>query len=448
MYQRLIPPLRWHQQVAEGLLEATERDRARIVQAAPVRRLQQKTQVFPLDVQASVRSRLTHSLEVQETGRRIVLAILARLPDPGVPPMTLLSLVEMSCLLHDVGNPPFGHFGEQVIGAWCRQQLPALYPQAQGRAMGAAWEPFFTDLCHFDGNAQSLRLVHHLHELDLTLGQLAALCKYPGGAEAQGWRAKRGVYLSEAPVMEEVARRLGLAPGSRHPLVYIMEAADDVSYCIADLEDAVDRRLLSHVELLAALHEAQPDNYMATLIAQAEQSRDGFFPAFRFALERDLVALAAQTYLAHHDAILAGSHDEPLLHGQSPAALALETLRQVARRHVFKRREVESLELEGFAALRGILGTYATLLALPGAEFQAVLEGNGGPSSFLARRLCHRLSARHVRAYRRALARPDARFADLHDQEWYYRVRLLIDYVSGMTDTYALAEYRLLSAGA
>ncbi|WP_429048700.1 dGTPase [Aeromonas hydrophila] len=449
MYSRLITPERIHRWGEEDLLEATEQDRARIVQAAPVRRLQQKTQVFPLDVKASVRSRLTHSLEVQETGRQISRRILAALPAGSVCEGAFINLVEMSCLLHDVGNPPFGHFGEQVMSQWLAQALDGLFAEALGCAPSPQWATLRQDLLVFDGNAQSLRLVHSLHELNLTLGQLAALCKYPQqplhGGQHHGWASKRGIFFSEQPLYRALGQSLGLAPGCRHPLVYIMEAADDISYCIADLEDAVDRRILSLSELQQALRLADDGAYMAGLLAEATASGRGFFPHFRQQLTRDLVELAAHTYVSEHPHILSGAYPQALLHGQAPAARVLDTLKQVARELVFMRPEVEALELEGYAALRGVLSTYACLLALPAAQFERLLAGQGGSELFFARRLFHRLSARHLKAYRLAVASRDPRFSDGAEQEWYFRVRLLLDYVSGMTDTYALEEFRLLS---
>ena len=454
MYSRLITPARIHPWGSEELLEATEQDRARIVQAAPVRRLQQKTQVFPLDVKASVRSRLTHSLEVQETGRQISRHILAALPAGTVCEGAFINLVEMACLLHDVGNPPFGHFGEQVMSQWLAQSLDELFASAHEQLPSPQWAELRQDLLVFDGNAQSLRLVHSLHEMNLTLGQLAALCKYPqqpllhspqGYGQHHGWTSKRGIFFSEQPLYRALGQSLGLAPGCRHPLVYIMEAADDISYCIADLEDAVDRRILTQGELLAALRSADEGDYMATLLEEALASERGFFPHFRQQLTRDLVALAAHTYVSDHEAILSGAYPRALLHGQAPAAQVLDTLKQVAREQVFMRPEVEALELEGYAALRGVLSTYACLLALPAAQFERLLAGNGGSELFFARRLFHRLSARHLKAYRLAVASRDPRFDKGSEQEWYYRVRLLLDYVSGMTDTYALEEFRLLS---
>lgn len=454
MYDSLITPARIHPWGSEALLEATEQDRARIVQAAPVRRLQQKTQVFPLDVKASVRSRLTHSLEVQETGRQISRRILAALPAGTVCEGAFINLVEMACLLHDVGNPPFGHFGEQVMSQWLAQSLDELFASAHEQLPSPQWAELRQDLLVFDGNAQSLRLVHSLHEMNLTLGQLAALCKYPqqpllhspqGYGQHHGWTSKRGIFFSEQPLYRALGQSLGLAPGCRHPLVYIMEAADDISYCIADLEDAVDRRILTQGELLAALRSADEGDYMATLLEEALASERGFFPHFRQHLTRDLVALAAHTYVSDHEAILSGAYPRALLHGQAPAAQVLDTLKQVAREQVFMRPEVEALELEGYAALRGVLSTYACLLALPAAQFERLLAGNGGSELFFARRLFHRLSARHLKAYRLAVASRDPRFDYGTEQEWYYRVRLLLDYVSGMTDTYALEEFRLLS---
>lgn len=452
MYRRLITPERIHPWGDEELLEATEQDRARIVQAAPVRRLQQKTQVFPLDVKASVRSRLTHSLEVQETGRQISRRILAALSTGMVCEGAFINLVEMSCLLHDVGNPPFGHFGEQVMSQWLGEMLDPLYQQALGLMPSPQWAELRQDLLLFDGNAQSLRLVHSLHELNLTLGQLAALCKYPQQPQAgvsygqhHGWSSKRGIFFSEQPLYRALGQSLGLAQGCRHPLVYIMEAADDISYCIADLEDAVDRRILTLGELLTALRSADGSDYLAGLLDDALASGRGFFPHFRQQLTQDLVALAAKSYVDEHDAILRGSYPQALLHGQAPAARVLDMLKQVARELVFRRPEVEALELEGYAALRGVLSTYACLLAMPAGQFVRLLAGEGGNELFFARRLYHRLSARHLKAYRLAVATRDARFTDEGEQEWYYRVRLLLDYVSGMTDTYVLEEYRLLS---
>lgn len=138
-YQHLLQPERFYPAEPQSLLAATEVDRTRIVQSAPVRRLQQKTQVFPLDVKASVRSRLTHSLEVQQAGRQIIFAIRQMKPSDW-PEQVVINLIEMSCLLHDVGNPPFGHFGEAVLREWLHDELDSLYIASLATSASEQWQ--------------------------------------------------------------------------------------------------------------------------------------------------------------------------------------------------------------------------------------------------------------------------------------------------------------------
>lgn len=424
-------------------LAAIEADRSRIVQCPPVRRLQQKTQVFPLDVKASVRSRLTHSLEVKETGRQLALLVLADL-EPEVDKQAFISLVEMACLLHDVGNPPFGHFGEVVIIDWLRTRLPALFRQAVGQG-GRQWPMLMADLQQFEGNAQSLRLLHSLQGLNLTLSQLAALQKYVRGAyqrQTHGpWQQKPGHYFSERPLVQQIRNLFPSTTRGRYPLTFLMEAADDMAYGVADLEDAVDRGVLSLAELeLALLSEG--NDYLQQCWRQAKATEPGFFSRFRQRLNDDLLQLVSEQYLLHHAAILDGSHALPLLAVAQAQAQALQWLKDFAHRQVFNRREVEALELAGFAALKGILDAFAPLLALPESEFTS-LERRQDAQGLLLRRLYHRLPPRHLAAYHRDRQQAPL-FEQASEREWYFRVRLLLDFVSGMTDTYVLEEYRLL----
>lgn len=422
---------------------AIEADRSRIVQCSPVRRLQQKTQVFPLDVKASVRSRLTHSLEVKETGRQLALLVLAEL-GPEVDQQAFVSLVEMACLLHDVGNPPFGHFGEVVMIDWLRTRLPSLFKQAVGQG-GRQWPMLMADLQQFEGNAQSLRLLHSLQGLNLTLSQLAALQKYVRGAyqrQTHGpWQQKPGHYFSERPLVQQIRDVFPSTMRGRYPLTFLMEAADDMAYGVADLEDAVDRGVLSLVELEQALL-AEGNDYLKQCWRDANAREPDFFSRFRQALSDDLLVVVSTQYLQHQTAIVAGQHHEPLLAVPQAPAEALHWLKNFAHRQVFNRREVEALELAGFAALKGILEAFAPLLALSESEFTS-LNHRQDAKGLLLRRLYHRLPPRHLAAYKR-----DSQQAPLFERpterEWYFRVRLLLDFVSGMTDTYVLEEYRLL----
>ena len=450
-YPQLLQARRYRPVSGESLLAATESDRARVVQSAPVRRLQQKTQVFPLDVKASVRSRLTHSLEVQQAGREVMLALLPRL-GAELPEVPLLNLMEMACLLHDVGNPPFGHFGESVLRDWLVNHLPSLYSRSLQREPSIQWQMLLLpDLLAFDGNAQSLRLVHSLQRLNLTFSLLASLIKVPMGvmdvAAGQGaMPTKVGYFFSERQLVSTVRETLGLPVGARFPLVYVMEAADDLCYCIADLEDAVDRGLLTLGQLQThLLSQWHGGDYLSRLLALGNRSDEGFFPAFRRQLSQDLVQVLADAYQQQEPKILAGQFASPLLADQHPAVETLSLLRRLAREQIFTRREVEALELEGYAALWGVLERYARLLALPRRDFSELLAGTGCGRHPFESRLCHRLSRRHIEAYQQALQQDGADFEQEDEHEWYYRVRLLIDYISGMTDTYVLEEYRLLS---
>lgn len=422
---------------------AIEADRSRIVQCSPVRRLQQKTQVFALDVKASVRSRLTHSLEVKETGRQLALQVLAGL-EPEEDKDAFVSLVEMACLLHDVGNPPFGHFGEAVIIDWLGRRLPALFRQAVGKG-SRQWPMLMADLKQFEGNAQSLRLLHSLQDMNLTLSQLAALQKYVRGAYQPRtvglWQQKPGHFFSERPLVQQIRARFPTTARGRYPLTFLMEAADDMAYGVADLEDAVDRGVLSLAELEQALL-GEGNDYLRRLWRDSQVQRPGFFSRFRQGISRDLLPLVSEQYLRHQHAILDGMHDSPLLAVEEAPAQALQWLKSFAHRQVFQRREVESLELAGYAALRGVLEAFAPLLALPAREFTG-LESRQDANGLVLRRLFHRLPPRHLAAYRRD-SEGAAFFENEREREWYFRVRLLLDFVSGMTDTYVLEEYRLL----
>ncbi|WP_234418426.1 dGTP triphosphohydrolase [Dongshaea marina] len=186
-YHNLITSQRYlSRSPADGsLLQGSEWDRESIIHSSAIRRLQQKTQVFPLEVRSAVRSRLTHSLEVQQCGRNIARRIVAELKaqDPAFAALdeTFVNLVEMACLIHDLGNPPFGHFGELAIKEWLASNLESLSQLAGLTSRSEQWSLLVEDLCHFEGNAQALRIVHSLQQLNLTYSQLAALIKYPRG---------------------------------------------------------------------------------------------------------------------------------------------------------------------------------------------------------------------------------------------------------------------------
>jgi len=269
-YQRSLRAKKEHLSDEYSLIRCFESDRGRIINSAAIRRLQQKTQVFPLERNAVVRTRLTHSLEVQQVGRYIVKDIFQRLASNnklkqyGLDKLSVAieSLVEMACLMHDIGNPPFGHFGEAAINDWFNRRIGIHKEQAMYLLLNYQTgevelddlrKKVRQDLCHFEGNAQAIRLVHTILKLNLTYSQIASILKYTKPAywtksipdQFSYLMKKPGFYLAEEPFVKELMASVDQQEYHRYPLTYIMEAADDISYCIADLEDAVEKRIFT-----------------------------------------------------------------------------------------------------------------------------------------------------------------------------------------------------------
>lgn len=460
-----------------------ESDRGRIINSAAVRRLQQKTQVFPLERNAAVRSRLTHSLEVQQTGRYIARTVFKRLGRNaeryGLQGLdrAVETLVEMACLMHDVGNPPFGHFGEAAISRWFSDNLPDLEPFAGDADSGPLREPLLRELSCFEGNAQAMRLISHLQKLNLTYVQAASIFKYtreatepkPGKEDPLHYLKKKpGYYFSEAGFISDMQQALGMEPGHRHPLAYIMEAADDISYCLADLEDSVDKGIMTFPAMAEALTSAfaelRPDDHQERHFRDPKKDRsfaelvDGalkmaraepinadheFFVWLRVNLIHPLVDHAAGAFLDNMEDVFHGRLNRALLEDDSPCHSVIDTLKQVAVQKVFSVPEVETLELQGYRIISGLLEHYRPLLVLPRADFGRLVAGDR-KGLLVESRLFKRLPDKHVRAY---LTLRENTPDDASDELWerYCRCRLMQDMVSGMTDQFALDEFRTLS---
>lgn len=468
-------------QSGNGDLHSTlESDRGRIINSAAVRRLQQKTQVFPLERNAAVRSRLTHSLEVQQNGRFIVQSVFRLLTAAEQQQLGLTgleraaeSLVEMACLLHDVGNPPFGHSGESAINAWFNTALPELTQQHQLR-QNARWQTLCAELAQFEGNAQAIRLVHSLQRMNLTYSQIACILKYtrlasepkPEPEQPLSYLQKKpGYYFTEQQLVHDLWQQLDTDADCRHPLTYIMEAADDIAYCLADIEDAVEKGLLTLSQLAqqlnAIFNQLEPQQRLiagqqgashsfsylvkeALDKAEAEpiNKTSAFFIKLRVGMIHPLVQHAASQFIANIDAVYHGTLNRALLEDGSQYHAITATFKQLARQFVFNQPEVEMLELQGYRIIAGILDVYKPLLALDASVFAALLLGQGHRWP-LEQRLANRLPNKHRAAYQLAIAELAAN-DDYLALELYYRCRLLQDYLSGMTDHFAYDEYQAL----
>ena len=475
------------------ILRIFESDRGRIINSPAIRRLQQKTQVFPLERNAAVRTRLTHSMEVQQVGRYIAKEILSRLKEQrlleiyGLDELTgpFESIVEMACLMHDIGNPPFGHFGEAAINDWFKQRLfpsdAISQPLSDDRcvvrdlclregedSLNDLRRKVRQDLCHFEGNAQGIRLVHSLMRMNLTWAQVGCILKYTRPAWWTGetpathsyLMKKPGYYLSEEAYIARLRKELSLTPNGRFPLTWIMEAADDISYCVADLEDAVEKRIFSVEELYQHLHDAWGEHEKGSLFAQvvenawdksrsnslSRSTEDQFFMYLRVNTLNKLVPYAAARFIDNLPMIFSGEFNHALLEDESSFSQLLELYKNVAVRHVFSHPDVEQLELQGYRVISGLLEIYGPLLQLTVDEFSELVENERVRRLPIESRLYQKLSTRHRLAYIEAVSKIDRHSSQWSVMEYYYRCRLIQDYISGMTDLYAWDEYRKLMA--
>ena len=250
-------------------------DRSRIIYCSSFRRLVQKAQVFSLEPNASVRTRLTHSLEVSDLGRSLANKIAYKLANQdqlsvrNIP--AFVAIVENACLLHDIGNPPFGHFGETAIRDWANKRACNALPSN----LASKWDDFtlqmlMNDFREFDGNPQGFRTITKLHTerdqygLNLTYATLLCALKYSraaGEEKGSGILKKAGYFQSEKALVENMYTELELILHHRYPLTYIMEAADDIAYCMSDIADGIEKHVLSVSDFITLFKEEWKINY-------------------------------------------------------------------------------------------------------------------------------------------------------------------------------------------
>ncbi len=453
-----------------------ESDRGRILSAPALRRLQKRTQVFALELNASIRTRLTHSLEVAQNARFIAKTILAKLKVDGLEKYKLqelenafVSTSEMTSLLHDIGNPPFGHFAEQTINKWLKNNaLPILERfKCSTNEMQKLKELLGKDICNYDGNAQALRVITKLQRLNLSYTQILSVLKYTRGAFEDKPRKddsfsylmkKPGYYYSEKEFIQKIQYALHVKSGHRFPITYIMEAADDISYLTADLEDSVEKGILSLdkvYNLIKKECEEEGESYLLDVIQKRyEQAKKNdkpyqfnmFFTLIRASIVTDLVNHVADVYVINHKEIFEGEFNYALLDFDTKSKYfkAIKILEKISLKYIYQNRDVQTLELQGYAIINGLLDIYKPLLELSSDDFAKLVEDEN-IECFISMRLLRRISQKQVVAYSNDVKKIEDK-EKFEILEWYYRVRLIIDYISGMTDDFALHEYKTLSA--
>jgi dGTPase len=414
VWSRLLSPQRLGRSQPEALGAARtpfQRDFDRLIFSAAFRRLKDKTQVFSLSRNDSVRTRLIHSLEVASVGRSLGRVVGEAIAPPGITAADIGDIVAAACIAHDIGNPPFGHSGENALRSgfqtWFnRQSQPPSLTAAQ-RA----------DLENFEGNAQGFRILarlempHRLGGLQLTCPTIAAFAKYPQESllvsEPMPGKGKYGFFQADRALFQQVAETVGLMPQGtgglawcRHPLTYLVEAADDICYSIVDIEDGYQMGYLEFAEVVALLNpiaQLDLDREPGAELEQVTQLRSKAIDL--------LVREAAANFLAREAEILGGLFSAELL-TLSRHQEALQAIHQRARRAIFQHPDVVGVQIAGYEVLGKLFWEFAEALGQPEL-----------PKSKLVLRL---------------LPGSDDRGLDMYQQ-----LLGVTDFIAGMTDSYA-----------
>lgn len=465
--QRLLRPIRLQPtSIARASnIEEFYSDRSRIIYASSFRRLQQKAQVFSLEPNSNVRTRLTHSLEVADVGRILANKIGNKLLEQNqitsgsiIP--QIVAIVENACLLHDIGNPPFGHFGEAAICGWVERNFVKAAREA---GVGeAAAEFFLPDFCEFDGNPQGFRTVARLHcerdqfGLNLTYPTLLSVIKYPrrtGDSEGKKKFKKAGYFLSEENIIEKMYSDMKLPPQSKYPLSYIMEAADDISYCLSDISDGIAKRILTVDSFLDSMRSEWHKKHPTTAFPlEIPVVPDGYFNIIPVSWSRTIMEEAVQDFTCNFEDYIDGKKEDII--SNCPSGKAFEIMKTVSRKILYRSIEAEGNELSGYAIITGLLNRFGELLRMRREKFELLIDENKSPANKgidLQWRVFNRLSKRMIKSYKLQLQEfTQGDFAHKHgigenDIEWWLRAHLIIDHVSGMTDAYALEMYQMFS---
>ncbi len=432
-------------------LEEFLSDHSRIIFCSSFRKMMQKAQVFSLETNSSVRNRLTHSLEVADIGRTIARKVGDALQKQKKATLEdiycLEAIIENACLIHDIGNPPFGHFGEEAIKRWYTNTIPDFKKlQDMPSCVSEKLESF--DLKHFDGNPQGFRIVAKLHAdldnygLNLTASTLLATLKYPCSSEEQKNAhnyKKIGIFSSERDKYEDICKQVAHPIGQRYFLVYLMELADDICYCLSDIADAFEKRVIDsrffkeEFRKIADESKLSPDLYTKILPSTPISN---FSHEVSIKVSRLCIDAAVNYFTSNIDAYIEGKEDE--LIKRIPEGKILECLKIFSRRHIYTEREIQRIEIAGHKIVLGLLEHYGALLKISPEHFQYFCEKGEiprGEKLDIEWRIFNQLSKRMLKSYKNNLNEDS-------EPEWFCRCRLIVDYISGMTDQMALDVYQ------
>ncbi|MBO7255205.1 MAG: deoxyguanosinetriphosphate triphosphohydrolase [Paludibacteraceae bacterium] len=406
-----------------------QRDYDRLVFSAPFRRLQNKTQVFPLPGSIFVHNRLTHSLEVSCVGRSIgnlVYHLLQKKYQDSVAYMSEIgSIVAAACLAHDMGNPPFGHSGENAIATYFSEGAGEKFLKNLSNAERK-------DIVQFEGNANAFRLLTAQFNgrrnggFALTYTTLASIIKYPYEAQfADEKKTKFGFFQTEKDIYSKIANTLGLIPNpknrnryARHPLVYIVEVADDICYQIMDIEDAFKLKILSYEEtvgvLLDFLSEERKKRALETFSIVEDVNEQIAY--LRSSVMGSLIDASANVFVENEEQILSGMFEKSLINNlPEPLKSAYEKASRLSVDKIYRSQLVLDVELAGYRVISKLI--------------DVLINAVFNPEKTYSKQILNRIPLQY----------------NVHSDTTYGKIQAVLDYISGMTDVYALDLYRKIN---
>jgi dGTPase len=426
-------------------------DYARIISSAPFRRLQDKAQVFPLEKNDFIRTRLTHSLEVSNFARGLGLSVENELIknkelDPALKGH-IPSLLATAGLVHDIGNPPFGHFGEEIIQNYFTEFFADNYNKDNNTYFGEKWSiEELADFTKFDGNVQGLRILRKLnlskdeYSYNLTFPVLASMVKYPRSSTVGNKKTdklsykKFGYFQSEKTDFEQINTALQLN-NNRHPLVFLLEAADDIAYSIADIEDGSKKGIITEAILLATLNKhlkGDTFEYLITKFEAIKASIPDEFPnkfqiiiqEFRVTVQTKMIEEAVKTFMENLPKIYTGEFDEDLL--EASVAVKIRKVFKDLSFLNFNHPSVLKRELAGEQLLNFLLTQFTKAIVSP-----------------------ERYNKKSKESKLVALISSNYTYVRAHNTKYhnasYNDLQLVTDFISSMTDSYALSLFHELT---
>lgn len=439
-----------------------EKDYHRIISSASFRRLQDKTQVFPLDKSDYIRTRLTHSLEVSSFAKSLGQSVGARIIEEQLDPdfdfqkkEDICNILQCAGLIHDIGNPPFGHFGESAIQDWCKENFPKLIYKGEcitQRLTDEQKEDFY----NFEGNTQALRVVTKLHFLvdehgmNLTKALLSTIIKYPVSSKEIDKKCgdirckKMGYFSSEKNIFDNIQKSVGTY-GKRNPLTFLLEAADDIAYRTADIEDSLKKgcftykqlveelecygNTLDNNELYNSLIEKLKSKYKTAISRNYEEP--DIYAVKNWVVNVQGIALQSVTdsFIKNYDSIMSGEYKKDLFYG-SPIEGIMWILGDIAYRYAFTSTPIYKLEIAADNIFNFLLTRFM---------HAAVNFDTDEKLSTVDTKIISLVSEDYKRIYY-------TYSKDMDDNtKLYLRLLLVTDYICGMTDSYAKNLYQELN---